>query len=83
MSVRPCAKVMYTKTQERIKIIDCGFFVSKVYTGNRNCENFDQNARKLTKLGYKGIQTKITTIFIPTSISKYGKKAKLTLGIRE
>ena len=23
-SVRPCAKVMYTKTQERIKIIECG-----------------------------------------------------------
>ena len=26
LSVRPCAKVMYTKTQERVKIIDCGFF---------------------------------------------------------
>ena len=29
MSVRPCAKVMYTKTQERIKIIECGFFCLK------------------------------------------------------
>ena len=43
LSVRPCAKVMYTKTQER-------FFVWKVYTGNRNCQNFDPNARRLTKL---------------------------------
>ena len=25
-SVRPCAKVMYTKTQERVKIIECGLF---------------------------------------------------------
>ena len=49
-SVRPCAKVMYTKTQERIKIIECGFSVCKVYTGNRNCQNFDPNARRLTKL---------------------------------
>ena len=24
MSVRPCAKVMYTKTEERVKIIECG-----------------------------------------------------------
>ena len=48
MSVRPCAKVMYTKTQERLEIIECGFFVWKVYTGNRNWENFD--ARMLTKL---------------------------------
>ena len=29
MSVRPCAKVMYTKTQERMKIIECGFFCLK------------------------------------------------------
>ena len=28
-SVRPCAKVMYTKTQERIKIIECGYFCLK------------------------------------------------------
>ena len=41
---------MYTKTQKRVKIIECGFFVSKVYTGNRNCENFDPNARSLTTL---------------------------------
>ena len=27
--VRPCAKVMYTKTQERVKIIECGFFCLK------------------------------------------------------
>ena len=46
-SVRPCAKVMYTKTQERVKIIECGFFC--VYTVNRNYENFDPNARRLTK----------------------------------
>ena len=45
-TVRPCAKVMYTKIQERVEIIDCG----KVYTGNRNCQNFDPNARRLTKL---------------------------------
>ena len=49
-SVCPCAKVMYTKTQERVTIIKYGFLVSKVYTGNRNCENFDPNARRLTKL---------------------------------
>ena len=42
-SVRPCAKVMYTKTQERVEIIEC-------YTGNRNCQNFDPNARIFTKL---------------------------------
>ena len=29
MPVRPCAKVMYTKTQERVKIIDCSFFCLK------------------------------------------------------
>ena len=29
MSVRPCAKVMYTKTQEREEIIECGFFCLK------------------------------------------------------
>ena len=29
LSVRPCAKVMYTKTQERIKIIEYGFFCLK------------------------------------------------------
>ena len=28
-SVRPCAKVMYTKTQERIKIIEWDFFCLK------------------------------------------------------
>ena len=41
---------MYTKTQERVEIIECGFFVWKVYTGNRNCQNFDPNARRFTKL---------------------------------
>ena len=44
---------MYTKTQERVEIIECGFFVCLVYwvcTGNRNCQNFDPNARRLTKL---------------------------------
>ena len=47
MSVRPCANVMYTKTQDRVKIIECGFFCLK---GHRNCQNFDPNARRLTKL---------------------------------
>ena len=47
MSVCPCAKVKYTKTQERVEIIECDFFVN---TGNRNCQNFDPNARRLTKL---------------------------------
>ena len=28
-SVRPCAKVMYTKTQERVEIIECVFFCLK------------------------------------------------------
>ena len=28
-SVGTCAKVMYTKTQQRVKIIECGFFCSK------------------------------------------------------
>ena len=52
LSVRPSVRnAMYTKTQERINIIECGFFcVGKVYTGNRNCQNFDPNARRLTKL---------------------------------
>ena len=40
-SVRPYSKIMYTKTQERVEIIECGF---------RNCQNFDPNARRLTKL---------------------------------
>ena len=46
----PRANVMYTKTQERVKIIECGFFVWKVHTGNRSCQNFEPNARRLTKL---------------------------------
>ena len=29
MSVRPCGKVMYTKTKEREEIIECGFFCLK------------------------------------------------------
>ena len=29
ISVRPCAKVMYTKTQERVEIIECRFFCLK------------------------------------------------------
>ena len=29
MAVRPYAKVMYTKTQERVEIIECGFFCLK------------------------------------------------------
>ena len=29
LSVRPSVRVMYTKTQERIKIIECGFFCLK------------------------------------------------------
>ena len=46
MSVRPCAKVMYTKTQERVKIIECGFFCLKgVYW-----ESKLPNVRRLTKL---------------------------------
>ena len=28
-SVRPCAKVMYTKTLERVEIIECGFVCLK------------------------------------------------------
>ena len=44
--VRPCAKVMYTKTQERLKIIEWGFFCLKgVYW-----ERPDPNARRLRKL---------------------------------
>ena len=31
LSVRPCAKVMYTKTQERVDIIECGFCLKGVY----------------------------------------------------
>ena len=49
-SVCPSAKLLYTKIWERIKINACGFFVWKVYTGNRNCQNLDPNARRLTKL---------------------------------
>ena len=44
-SVRPCAKVIYTKTQERVEIIECGFFCLKdVYW------DFDPTARRFTKL---------------------------------
>ena len=28
-SVRPCANVMYTKTRERVQIIECGYFCLK------------------------------------------------------
>ena len=44
MSIRPSAKLMYTKTEERMKIIKCG----KVCTGNRKCQNFDSNERTPT-----------------------------------
>ena len=40
---------MYTKTQERVKIMECGC-LKGLYTGNQNCQNFDPNARRLTKL---------------------------------
>ena len=47
-SVRPCAKVMYTKTQERVEIIECGFFCLKgVYWESKR---IDPNARRFTKL---------------------------------
>ena len=53
-SVRPCAKVMYSKTQERIKIIECDFFCLKgVYWESKLrlvYRNFDPNVRRLTKL---------------------------------
>ena len=38
-SVRLSAKLMYTKTWERIKINACGFFVWKEYPGNRILPN--------------------------------------------
>ena len=45
---RPCAKVMYSKTQERVEIIECGFFCLKgVYWESKL---LDPNARRLTKL---------------------------------
>ena len=31
LSVRPCAKVMYTTPQERVEIIECGFCLKGVY----------------------------------------------------
>ena len=48
----PCAKVMYTKILEPVKIIECAFFRMKVLypVSNRNSRNFDPNARGLTKL---------------------------------
>ena len=46
MSVRPEG----VRPQEVVKIIECGFFICKKYTGNRNCQNFDPAARRLTKL---------------------------------
>ena len=36
---------MYTKTQERVEIIECGFCLKGVY-----CQNFNPNARRFTKL---------------------------------
>ena len=50
-SVRPSVRAQKLCTlQLKVKIIECGVFVWKVYTGNRNCQNFDPNARRLTKL---------------------------------
>ena len=50
MSVRPCAKVMYTKTQERMNIIEWGFFNLKGVYWESKLPNFDPNARRLMKL---------------------------------
>ena len=44
-SVRPCAKVMYTKTQERVEIIECGFFCLK---GDSNFFYFKGMDQKIT-----------------------------------
>ena len=49
-SVRPCAKVMYTKTQERVEIIECGFFCLKGVYWETKLPNFDPNSRRFTKL---------------------------------
>ena len=62
LSVFLFAKVVVTKTHERIKIIKYGFFVRKMYTGNRIFQNFP-NARRLTKL-------KPNEIFNDSSISQ-------------
>ena len=41
--VCPSAKLLYTKTQERVKITDCGLFCLK-------CVYWESNARRLTKI---------------------------------
>ena len=43
---------MYTKTQERVEIIECGFFClfGVYWESNLPTRNFDTNARRLTKL---------------------------------
>ena len=44
-----CAKVMYTKTQERVKIIECVFFCLKGVYWESKLPKF-RPARRLTKL---------------------------------
>ena len=41
---------MYTKTLERVKIIECGFFCLKGVYWESNFSKFDPIARRLTKL---------------------------------
>ena len=42
---------MYTKTQERLLIIECGFFCLKgVYWESKYILDFDPNARRFTRL---------------------------------
>ena len=49
LSVCLFAKLLYTKTHERIKIIKFGSFVWKMLTWNRHCPKFDTIARRFTK----------------------------------
>ena len=59
-SVRPCAKVVYTKTQERVEIIECGFFLfERCILGIETAKGMDQ---KITPKPIGPERTKISEV---------------------
>ena len=68
MSVRPSVRAQkLTKTQERIKIIECFLFESCIL----GIETADSNARRLTKL-------ELNEIFNDFVISRSGDRTKIS-----
>ena len=71
-SVRPCAKVMYTKTQERVEIIECcercilGIETAKISTRTHEDLRSQSRMKFLTTLLYLGnrLMKSIQTFFI-------------------